>query len=101
MATQFDLPLPQLQEYRSAVPEPADFDAFWADTLSEARSVPAAAVFAPVSTPLTLLEVFDVSFRGFGGDPISAWLYLPRHADAPLPVVVEYIGYTRRPRAAA
>jgi len=31
---------------------------------------------------------------GFGGDPIKGWLHLPRaRTDAPLPCVVEYLGY--------
>ena len=31
----FDLPLPELERYRPDIDEPADFDAFWRDTLKE------------------------------------------------------------------
>jgi len=42
---------------------------------------------------LRALEVFDVTFSGFGGQPIRAWLILPRHRAGRLPVVVQYVGY--------
>lgn len=89
----FDLPLDQLRTYLPAREEPEDFDAFWAATLSEARQHPLAARFEPVSTPLKLVEAFDVTFSGYGGQPIKGWFLLPRGQSGPLPCVVEYIGY--------
>ena len=41
----FDLPLEQLQNYRPPRNEPADFDAFWAQTLAEAPPVPPGGAF--------------------------------------------------------
>ncbi len=89
----FDLPLDQLHGYRSASAEPGDFDAFWAKTLQEAREHELDAVFAPVETHLSTVEVYDVTFAGYGGHPVKGWLVLPAGAEAPLPTVVEYIGY--------
>lgn len=89
----FDLPLDQLKTYTPARQEPADFDAFWAATLAEARAHPLAARFEPVDTGLATLESFDVTFNGFGGQPIKGWLQLPRQRTGPLPTIVEYIGY--------
>jgi cephalosporin-C deacetylase len=37
--------------------------------------------------------VYDVSFSGYAGDRISAWLTTPRGVDGPLPAVVEFVGY--------
>ena len=37
----------------------------------------------------------DVTFTGFGGDPIKAWLLQPIAHDGSLPCVVEYLGYGR------
>lgn len=88
-----DLPLDQLQAYRPPRAEPADFDLFWAATLAEARAQPLEARFAPVDVGLTTLDAFDVTFNGYAGQPIKGWLILPRAGPAPLPVVVEYIGY--------
>ncbi|HOU42286.1 MAG TPA: alpha/beta fold hydrolase [Promineifilum sp.] len=89
----FDLPLEELQTYRPPRPEPADFDAFWAAALAAARATPAAATFTPIDAGLRLIDVDDVSFRGYGGQPIRGWLLRPRGVDGPRPCVVEYIGY--------
>lgn len=88
-----DLPLEELQAYRPPRIEPADFDAFWAGTLAAARAHPLDPCFAPYDAGLTTLDVFDVTFNGYGGQPIKGWLLLPRGANRPLPCVVEYIGY--------
>lgn len=88
-----DMNLEELQAYRADVAEPADFDAFWADTLAEARAIPMEVTVEPIDTPFKLIDVYDVTFPGFGGDPIKAWLTLPHGAEEPLPAVVQYIGY--------
>lgn len=89
----FDLPLPELRRYVPASPPPADLDEFWAATLADARAHDLAATFARVESGLTVIDTFDVTFAGFGGAPIKAWLHLPARRDAALPAVVEYIGY--------
>ncbi|MCI3934385.1 acetylxylan esterase [Streptomyces sp. AN091965] len=89
----FDLPLDQLRQYRPELPEPEDFDAFWEKTLATAREHDLDARFEPVDTPLASVDVFDVTFAGFGGHPVKGWLLLPAGAREPLPAVVEYIGY--------
>jgi cephalosporin-C deacetylase len=89
----FDLPLAQLEAYCPARNEPADFDAFWAATLAEARSGPLEARFEQVDYHLRLIESYDVTFNGFGAQPIKGWLLLPRERNGPLPCLVEYIGY--------
>ncbi|MDY6877236.1 MAG: acetylxylan esterase [Chloroflexota bacterium] len=89
----FDLPLEQLRTYRPPRKEPDDFDAFWQQTLEEARGFPLDAIFEPVDYGLRTVETFDVTFNGYGGQPIKGWLLLPRQRSKPLPCVVEYIGY--------
>lgn len=89
----FDLSLPELREYRPDVRVPADFDEFWQRTLAESRAVASAPVLSPHPSPLTTLDVVDVTFSGFAGDPVSGWLTVPRGAEGPLPLVVEYNGY--------
>ena len=74
----FDLPLDQLQVYTPKREEPADFDAFWAATLAEARAFPLAATFEPADFGLRHLDVADVTFRGYGGQPIKGWFIAPR-----------------------
>jgi cephalosporin-C deacetylase len=88
-----DLPLAELRAYRPDRTEPSDFDAFWSATLAEARAAGKEPVFHRVLTPLRAVTVDDVTFSGFGGQPIKAWLLAPAGTTAPLPTVVEYIGY--------
>ena len=68
----YDFSLDTLRTYQSDVATPADFDSFWAATLSEARAYPLAATFAPTAPDLKLVEAFDVTYAGFGGHPIRA-----------------------------
>ncbi len=91
--TFFDLPLDQLRAYLPERDEPADFDAFWQQTLDEVRQTPLGATYDRVDYGLSTVEVFDVTFHGYGGQPIKGWLLLPRQRSGPLPCVVEYIGY--------
>jgi cephalosporin-C deacetylase len=90
----FDLPLDQLERYSPVVREPADFDAFWRATLQESAG-PAILDIRPEQNELALVETWDVTFAGFGGAPVRAWLTRPAGVDAALPAVVEYIGYGR------
>ncbi|GAT74094.1 acetylxylan esterase [Microbacterium hydrocarbonoxydans] len=87
-----DLPLDLLRDFRPEVAEPAGFDDFWTSTLSESRALATAPEVRPAATPITQLIVEDLTFSGFGGEPIRAWITRPR-TDERLPVVVEYIGY--------
>ena len=89
----FDLTYEELQTYRPPRLEPTDFDAFWRETLAQARQHPLDARFEPVDYNLHTVEAFDVTFRGYGGQPIKGWFLVPRHRSGPLPCVVEYIGY--------
>jgi cephalosporin-C deacetylase len=89
----FDLPLEELRAYSPSPAEPADFDEFWAGTLSEARGRDLAPGFERVDSGLVQLETFDVEFAGFGGSRVKAWLHLPSGRPGPLPAVVQYQGY--------
>jgi cephalosporin-C deacetylase len=90
----FDLPLDELERYRPEVPEPADFDAFWQSTLDGASS-PAVLDVRSVHTGLSLVDTWDVTFAGFGGDPVRAWYTRPAGVTRALPAVVEFAGYGR------
>lgn len=88
-----DLDPGALWSYRSAVSAPDDLDEFWAGTLAAARAAGGPLVVTPVATGLPTLETFDVTFPGFGGQPIRAWLRRPAGVSGPLPAVVQYVGY--------
>ncbi|MEJ3404479.1 acetylxylan esterase [Rathayibacter sp. YIM 133350] len=89
----FDLSIPELETYRPEVAEPDDFDAFWRRTLDEARRFPDAPILERVESPLTQVEVYDLTFNGYAGQPVKAWFLVPAGTEGPLPTVVEYNGY--------
>jgi cephalosporin-C deacetylase len=88
-----DLVHPALDAYESAVVTPADFASFWSATLAEARAIGGPVSMVPAQTTLKLIEVFDVTFPGFGGHPIRGWLMLPKERSGRLPLLVQYVGY--------
>lgn len=90
---QFDMPLAELEQYSPDVLHPADLVDFWTTTVAESRQTGDAPVLTRVETGLTEVVVDDVTFPGFGGHPIKAWLVRPARAEGPLPVVVQYQGY--------
>ncbi|MEU7297613.1 acetylxylan esterase [Streptomyces exfoliatus] len=91
-----DFGLDELGDYRPKSTAPHDFDAFWWRTLAEARSQGGAVTADRVTARhlLRTVDVDDVRFPGWNGDPVAAWLLRPRGAAGPLPVVVTYIGYS-------
>ncbi|TDT74666.1 cephalosporin-C deacetylase [Arthrobacter sp. AG258] len=89
----FDLCLEELRSYNPTVREPEDFDAFWAATLKESRSVDRSPVVVPYDALLTGFDVFDVEFPGFAGDPVKAWFIVPAGTSSKLPTIVEFNGY--------
>ena len=89
----FDMPLSQLEQYRPDVAEPSDFDAFWQASLVETRRHDLNPQFVPVNGGYKTVEVFDVSFAGWGGQHVKGWFLVPKQRSGPLPCVVEYIGY--------
>jgi cephalosporin-C deacetylase len=90
---QFDLPQAELARYRSAVVEPDDFDEFWAATLAGARREAPPAQVRAVASPMRLVDIYDVRFPGWNGEPIAAWLLLPAGLTEPPPCVVAFPGY--------
>ncbi|MDZ4767899.1 MAG: acetylxylan esterase [Chloroflexota bacterium] len=89
----FDMPLHELQQYQPTREEMPDFDEFWAATLAYTRNFNLDAHFEPVDHGLRTFSTYDVTFNGYGGQPIKGWFILPASARGLLPCVVEYLGY--------
>lgn len=62
-------------------------------TLAEAREHPLEATFTAVDNGLGLISTIDLTFAGYDGAPVHAWLHVPAGERGPLPAVVEYVGY--------
>ncbi len=89
----FDMPQPELERYRPDVAEPADFAEFWRKQLADAAAHSLEATFTPAASVLRHADVFDVSFRGYGGDAIRGWLQVPHRLATHPATIVEFIGY--------
>ncbi len=90
---QFDLPLAELRSFAPAVRTPADFDDFWRDTIADARAAGGEVEAVAIDPALPHVEVSDVTFPGFGGQPVKAWYSRPAAVAEDLPVIVQYQGY--------
>ena len=89
----FDYDYEKLVAYKPEVKEPADFDRFWKETLAEASRRSVDARFEKADFLLEGISTFDVTFAGYGGQSVKAWLILPAWKKGPFPCVVEYLGY--------
>jgi len=89
-----DMPLEALKKYNPSEKAPRDFDAFWKKTLAETNEFPLDPHFVQVVDPIyKLFDVYDVTFRGFMGQPIKGWFIEPAGNEERIPCVVQYIGY--------
>ncbi|WP_372592792.1 acetylxylan esterase [Actinotalea sp.] len=88
-----DLAPAELETYRPELSPPADLDQRWGRTLAEAREHDLDLRVVPVDGGLVTVDAFDVTFSGFGGEPVRAWYLRPAGVSRPLPAIVEYLGY--------
>ena len=93
--TAFDMPLDQLYAYRPEREEPPDFDAFWTETarlvaLGRRRRRPSS---ARERSAADARRSTTCRSPGSAVNRIQGWFLAPAGATAPLPTVVEYIGY--------
>lgn len=89
----FDLPLEQLRAYAPELTAPPDLRDFWDRTLAATRAYDLPVRFEPHDSPLRTVDVQDVTFGGFAGNPVRGWLLVPAQAIEPLPCIVEFLGY--------
>ena len=90
----FDFPEDQLRTYFGQATLPTDFEEFWRSTLDEQLPLDLAIQLERVEIPITAYEVYDLSFLGYGGARIHAWVRVPLNVDGPHATVVNYLGYS-------
>ena len=90
----FDMGLAQLEKYDPADPAPHDFDAFWKKTLDESAKFPLDPKFVQVvDDAYKLVDVYDVTYRGYLGQAIKGWFLKPARVEEQLPTLVSFVGY--------
>ncbi len=70
-----------------------DFHQFWQETLAQYLPTQPIIAMEPHPTPLTLVEVSDMTIAGFNGDPIKGWFLQPKEINESTPCIVLYDGY--------
>src|SRR5260370_37126099 len=88
-----DMPLDQLKTYMPPRNEPGDFDTFWQRTLAEVRRTPLNPKFEAVDYGLRTVETFDVTFSGYGGEPIKGGGFFPKQRSGKVAGVGEIFWY--------
>ncbi|TBL81071.1 acetylxylan esterase [Paenibacillus thalictri] len=72
-----------------------DFDAFWAGTIRQARSVPLRPEIQPVDYPSRHVKVYDISYNGMDETRIHGWFLVPAFAKQDrYPCLIHYHGFT-------
>lgn len=90
-----DLPLADLRTYQGINPRPADFDAYWDESLRELDALDPQVELVPNPTiPLRNGQCFDLWFTGVGGARIHAKYLRPAKLDKPAPAVLGFHGYS-------
>lgn len=73
-----DMPLVELQKYRPPLTREPEFDAFWEKTRREAEPVPLDPVLEKTEFPVDGVDVYQVTYRGFGDVRVRAWYLEPQ-----------------------
>lgn len=89
-----DMPLAQLRDYMGSSPRPKDFDTFWDTALDEMRQVQPNVELVPAAFQVPGAECFDLYFTGVGGSRIHAKYLRPAAISQPLPVLLQFHGYS-------
>jgi cephalosporin-C deacetylase len=90
---QVDLPLEQLRAYDYPLEEPDDFDDFWRATIREHASEPLNIRQQRVDCGMQTIEAVDLTYAGYAGSDVRAWVLRPSGQADRLPAIVEYPAY--------
>lgn len=89
----FDMPLPDLQQYKGINPKPDDFDAYWAAGLEELQAQSLDYELIPASFHSRAADCFHLYFTGVGGARIHCQLVRPKEQTMPGPGLLWFHGY--------
>ena len=92
------MPKTVLEDHRSTVRKPDDFDSFWDDVLGQASAIPLEAEVIP--DPLRTsedIEVFQVFYRSIDDVRVAAWYCRPGRRAERTPAIMLLPGYQMDP----
>ena len=83
----------ELERYRPELTMHSDFKEFWESTLEKFVQADPDPTLAAINSPISELEVFDVTIPGFNNDPIKGWFLTPKKITGNRPAIVVFEGY--------
>lgn len=84
----------ELFQYKPELTKREDFDSFWAQTLDEAARIPLDGECKLYDYPSPYVQVYDITYAGFGGTRIHGWYMVPAFLKREkYPCLVHYHGY--------
>ena len=89
-----DMPLEKLKTYTGTNPCPADFDAFWDESIAEMEALGTDCELIPWDWNVPGAECFDLWFTGVGGARIHALYARPRGVQGKVPTMLLFHGLT-------
>lgn len=90
----FDMPYEDLLIYEGTNPKPADFEAYWDESLTEMKAVAPQVELVPAKFQTDYADCYHMYFTGVGGARIHAKLLKPKKAAQPGPALLQFHGYS-------
>jgi cephalosporin-C deacetylase len=84
----------QLLQYSGRNPKPANFEAFWNQSLAEMNALDPQVELTPHALDAPFAQCFDLHFTGTGGARVYAKYVRPSRVEGPVPCVLQFHGYT-------
>lgn len=84
----------EVEKITQSVPEPADFDAYWAGQLERLKQVPMETKLTPVTSKYKNVDCFYFEIAAPGANPATGYLSMPKNAKSgSLKAYVFFYGY--------
>ncbi|MDR4890082.1 alpha/beta fold hydrolase [Fredinandcohnia sp. QZ13] len=83
----------EYETYKPPLTKTEDFHTFWENTLDESNRLPIQSALEREEYPIKQVDVYRVTYQGFGGTPIRGFYILPKETKENLPCIVMYHGY--------
>lgn len=81
----------ELERYKPSLTKSSDFEMFWKNSINSLANPDP--LLNPYPSPIKTLEIFDVTIRGFNGDPIKGWFLQPKGLNEERPIINIFEGY--------
>ena len=93
MTRYIDEKINEFKAYKPELTKQADHEAFWEQTISQARSQPLHDEWIELDYPIKQINAYQVSYRGFDETPIQAFYITPKQYKEKLPCLIFFHGY--------